>query len=99
IKLAPKVPELHVDLASVFNRSCNYPGTISECEIDITQAPNNPYAWREAGSAYEMLGQTDKAIAAYKRYVALAPKAADRKQFDQAIKELEADLKSGKPLT
>ncbi len=97
VKRSPDVPELHVNLAGVLIRTGDYAGVVEECNKAIALRPNDPMAWSGIGPAYQMLGQNAKAIAAYKKFIELAPKDPNRPRYEQAIKELEADLKSGKP--
>src|SRR5262249_52760377 len=99
IKLAPQAPELHVNLASVLYATGKYAETITECNKAIDVNPKDPFVWTIAGPAYQMLGQIEQAIGAYKRCVELsAPQSADRKRYLEALHGMESELKSRKAL-
>ena len=99
VKLAPEAPELHVNLASVLYRTGKFAETVSECNKAINVNPKDPFVWSIAGPAYQMLGQLEQAIGAYKRCVELSPpQSADHKRYLEAVHGMESELKSRQSL-
>jgi regulator of sirC expression with transglutaminase-like and TPR domain len=55
----------------------------------LKRNPRLNLAHRGLGLAYEKLGQTAKALGAYKRYLAARPDAPDRSSIERRIEKLE----------
>jgi cytochrome c-type biogenesis protein CcmH/NrfG len=65
-------------------------GSISDLSAKTREHPNNAPAWRELGAAYQADGQTDAAIGAYLRYIALRPKDQNGLSGGASLLELRA---------
>ena len=65
-------------------------GSISDLSAKTREHPNNAPAWRELAAAYQADGQTDAAIGAYLRYIALRPKDQNGLSGGASLLELRA---------
>ena len=63
-----------VNLGDILNSSSGGGGSISDLSAKTREHPNNAPAWLQLAGAYQADGQTDAAIGAYLRYIALRPK-------------------------
>ncbi len=54
------------------------PGAIARFEQAARETPGNPRVQKELGRAYMRAGDVTRAVAAYRRYLELAPQASDR---------------------
>ncbi len=77
----------HFDRATVFFDDARYLEAAHEYEA-AQQALDLPAFLFNIGQAYRMAGQMDKALAAYRAFVARAPTAPERAEADQHIAEL-----------
>ena len=73
-------------------------GSISDLSAKTREHPNNAPAWRELAAAYQADGQTDAAIGAYLRYIALRPNDQNGLSGGASLLELRA-LQSQTQLT
>ena len=62
-----------INLGDILNSSSGGSASISDLQSKTRQHPNDAPAWRSLAGAYQADGQTDAAIGAYLRYVALRP--------------------------
>src|SRR6476646_7213068 len=62
-----------INLGDSLNSSSGGSASISDLQSKTRQHPNDAPAWRSLAGAYQADGQTDAAIGAYLRYVALRP--------------------------
>ena len=60
----------------------------------VRSAPNDPIGFRGLGLAYEQQGEPAQAVKALRRYLKLAPGAADRELISKRIDKLSKRLKS-----
>jgi len=65
-------------------------GSISDLSTKTREHPNNAPAWRGLAAAYQADGQTDAAIGAYLRYIALRPKDQNGLSGGASLLELRA---------
>jgi cytochrome c-type biogenesis protein CcmH/NrfG len=65
-------------------------GSIADLSTKTREHPNNAPAWRELAAAYQADGQTDAAIGAYLRYIALRPKDQNGLSGGASLLELRA---------
>ncbi len=65
-------------------------GSTSDLSAKTREHPNNAPAWRELAAAYQADGQTDAAIGAYLRYIALRPKDQNGLSGGASLLELRA---------
>ncbi|MGH3139144.1 MAG: tetratricopeptide repeat protein [Gaiellales bacterium] len=65
-------------------------GSVSDLSAKTREHPNNAPAWRELAAAYQADGQTDAAIGAYLRYIALRPKDQNGLSGGASLLELRA---------
>jgi len=65
-------------------------GSIADLSTKTREHPTNAPAWRELAAAYQADGQTDAAIGAYLRYIALRPKDQNGLSGGASLLELRA---------
>ena len=63
-------------------------GAIAAYREAVKSAPSDPIGFRGLGLAYEHEGETAAALRAFKRYLKLAPDAADRSIIQRRIERL-----------
>jgi tetratricopeptide (TPR) repeat protein len=83
---------------TAYNRS-EYPNALAEYQEALKLAPNYPELYKAIGDVHEKLATADDlkaAITHYKNYVELAPNAADVRQIQDKIYDLEYILKQQK---
>ena len=83
--VATKAPETRVAVAQIEMQAQNYPAAINILEKATVENPQDPERVSWLGYAYQMNGQADKAIAAYKKSLELDPN-------NEAVREQLKDL-------
>ena len=63
------------------------PGAIARFEQAAREAPGNPRVQKELGRAYMRAGNVPRAVAAYRRYLDLAPQASDRAIIERILEQ------------
>jgi hypothetical protein len=63
------------------------PGAIARFEQAARETPNNPRVQKELGRAYMRAGNVPRAVAAYRRYLDLAPQASDRAIIERILEQ------------
>ena len=63
-----------VNLGDILNTSSGGSGSISDLSAKTRDHPNDAPAWLQLAEAYQADNQTDAAVGAYLRYIALRPK-------------------------
>jgi cytochrome c-type biogenesis protein CcmH/NrfG len=63
-----------INLGDILNSSSGGSGSISDLSAKTREHPNDAPAWLQLARAYQADGQTDAAVGAYLRYIALRPK-------------------------
>jgi len=94
--LAPKCPELHTNLASMYLHLNKYAQCISECQKALALNPDDASAWQTAAPAYQLHGELEKSAQAYRKYLALTPQGRGRQAYIEALKDVEGELKRRK---
>ena len=79
-----------INLGDLLNTSSGGSGSISDLSAKTSEHPNDAPAWRELAAAYQADGQTDAAIGAYLRYIALRPKDQNGLSSGASLLELRA---------
>jgi tetratricopeptide (TPR) repeat protein len=82
----------HIRYAQTAYNAGEYPDALKEYQEALELAPNYPELYKAIGDVYEKLATTadlKAAITHYKRYMELAPKAADVRQIQDKIYDLE----------
>jgi predicted Zn-dependent protease len=79
-----------INLGDLLNTSGGGSGSISDLSAKTSEHPNDAPAWRELAAAYQADGQTDAAIGAYLRYIALRPKDQNGLSSGASLLELRA---------
>lgn len=83
-----KDPVPHFYIGRVALDQGDHKGAIDHLEKAIEMKRDYAEAYRELGTAHYMAGEPKQAIAAYERYLKLAPDAPDRVKIEEAIREL-----------
>jgi hypothetical protein len=93
-KRSPPPPPEHADPRPPYERgnallfAGDGKGAISAYREAVKSAPSDPIGFRGLGLAYEQQGETASAIRALRRYLKLAPNAADREIISRRIDRL-----------
>lgn len=94
---APETPALdaprHYNLAIDFLKKKQYPNAIQHLNEAVRLDPRFAHAWRGLGVAYATVGQTENAMRAYERYLALDPKGPEAAQVRQILDDYHASQK------
>jgi len=84
-----------VNLGDILNSSSGGSGSISDLSAQTRDHPNDAPAWLQLAEAYQADNQTDAAVGAYLRYIALRPKDQTGLSGGASLLELRAQRTQG----
>ena len=79
-----------INIGDILNTSSGGSGSISDLSAKTRDHPNDATAWLQLAEAYQADNQTDAAIGAYLRYIALRPKDQNGLSGAASLLELRA---------
>ncbi len=95
---APPSASKSVEIGDYYLRRKKFNAALSRFQEALKTDPHYAPAYRELGKAYEGMGQPQKALDAYRKYLDELPSARDAredKRIHKAIARLEKELPSG----
>lgn len=88
LDVSPQDPQIHYNLATLYQRDNEYEKAISEYETSIALAPENSYAYNNLGNIYKILDQREKAAILFEKAVNANPNNAEA-HFNLGICHME----------
>ncbi len=89
---APKAAQQRYEIALIAYREGRYAEAAREFDVAATIAPKSAKLAYNAARSWERAGDSEKAIARYRSYLALSPQAKDRATVEATVAALEAQI-------
>jgi tetratricopeptide (TPR) repeat protein len=89
IKLRPQTSIIYVKIAQCYRKSGNLDAAMDMLNVAYSQESGLADIYKEQGAIYEVKGDTNRAIEAYRQNFVLDPDAPDRQQIEDRINTLQ----------
>ncbi len=88
IGLRPQGAKVYVQMARCYRLSGNISAARSMLNLAVQKESGYSDIYKELGAVYEMLGQNEEAVIAYRKYLSLSPNAVDASNIQQKMNSL-----------